>query len=247
MNNEIKDKNEEKSMPHKKFPNELKVRLTDEIKIKNPIWWREILNIKFLIPTIISLLAICIALNVHSPFKLNVYSSGAYIIPITEGELTYVIPLEFLNEGAKSGTVEDIYLIVEHEGIRSKYLAKYEVDLVKMNQKEYWDTLNYKIKPFQSFGLKDEDTISKAIYFSSENPAEAMIIEEGKYLLKIFIKHSKSEEYSKMLELNLYISELSKNSALSRDIVFLRSPGGYDSTRFSINETNICTSTKMCG
>ena len=227
--------NIKKNMVNNK-PKEIKVKIVDEIKVKD-----KLLDIKFLIPIGISVIALLFSLNVFSPFKLQIYSSGAYIIPSHLSEnsrppkefgpaevMNFIIPIEFLNEGAKAGIVQDLYFLVEDKNEAAKYLPKYENDLLKLQQPEFWGAYNFRTKPFQPFGINGKDTITKTILFMPQLPGNVIFMKTGKYDLDIFVKTSRSEEFQKMHSLTLVINEDALNASIEKLPVFLRSPKGYD-------------------
>jgi len=212
--------------------NRINVNITKPIEIKSENWIKGILNYKFLIPFVLSLIAIGISLNIHSPFDLESYSIGTYVIPANLSDnsyqvMTFILPIEFINTGAKPGVVIDIYLMVKHENIEVKYLPRYEIDVKQLHQDGLWD--NQINKPFQQFGLDGEDRISKAIMFIGDLPGQIITTEIGNYSIEVFIKDSRENIFLKKIILPIKINEDVLKNIKNNDLVFIRSPKGYDS------------------
>ncbi|OGM02193.1 hypothetical protein A3K72_04335 [Candidatus Woesearchaeota archaeon RBG_13_36_6] len=217
--------------------NLINVNLATPIEIKSKNFLKD--N-KFLISAIISLVAILvsivailISLNVHSPFNLNVYSIGTYVFPANLSDnsnqvIIFILPMEFINTGAKPGIVTDMYLIVKHENIQVKYLPQYEIDAKRLDE-EFLE-INQINKPFQPFSLGGEDRITKFILFTGELPGQIITLDVGNFSIEIFIKDSKENAFIKKITLPIRINdyalqEIKNNSRL----VFIRSPEGYTS------------------
>lgn len=226
----------DKKKEPKSQKNHLNINITKPIEIKPEDWLKD--N-KFLISATISIfaiwisiVAILISLNVHSPFNVNVYSTGTYVIPANLSDnsypvMTFILPIEFINTGAKPGVVIDIYLMVKHENIEVKYLPKYEIDVKQLHQEVLWD--NQINKPFQQFGLEGKDRITKAILFTGELPGQIITTEIGNYSIEVFIKDSRENIFLKKIVLSIKINEDALKNINDNDLVFIRSPKGYDS------------------
>ncbi len=212
--------------------NNINVNITQPIEIKSENWIKGILNYKFLIPFFLSLIAIGISLNIHSPFNLEAYSTGTYIVPANLSDnsyqvMTFILPIEFINTGAKPGVVIDTYLMVKHKNIEVKYLPKYEIDVKQLHQEILWD--NQINKPFQQFGLDGEDKIAKTVIFTGELPGQIITTEIGNYSIEVFVKDSSENKFLKKIILPIKINDDALKKIQNNDLVFIRSPKGYDS------------------
>ncbi len=223
---------------------EISIKINDEIKIRDKSFWRELLNLKFLIPTIVSIVAIFIALNIHSPFNLQIYSSGTYIMlgngsedalsePNSMQSMFFITPIEFINKGNKPGVIEDVYFTLRKDEKTVKYFSRYEVDMIKMHEKEHWNALEILNKPFQSFIIQNEGGVSKAILFFSDPTSEGMPPEVGEYIIDIYVNSSGSEEYQNMRSFKITIREDALELLRQNHPVFFRSPKGFSFIIFS--------------
>ena len=224
------------NMPKNKI---LNVKIVDPLKIRDDWGWKILILIA---PILLSLLAILISLNVHSPFNPEVHSSGVYVLLVNTSDYdkptnrqapTFILPIEFINSGAKPGVIEEIHLIfkkendMEFKDLSTEYFPKYEIDINKLNQVFYYDPSMNK-NPFQSFGLGGEEALEKNIIFSPKLPGYIIPTEVGNYSIQIFIKDSKSDKFSNRVNLSIKINEQLLDHIKAKDLVFIRSPQGYE-------------------
>ena len=146
--------------------------------------------------------------------------------------------MEFLNEGKKAGTIQDIYLNISSRGFTTKYVPTYEINGERLYGMEIWkECPHITSKPFQAFNLFGESTITKFLLFmpilGKENGA--FNLREGNYSLTVFVESSTSKSYEKKAHLNLTIPKAAITATEGNNRVFVRNDGTTDIT--SVNGT----------
>ena len=213
-----------------KIMNELSIKELGFFQDKKFLWPLTISVFSFLI----AILSIVISLNIHSPFDLEVFASGTYIIrvyPEDHNETflpTFIIPMEFINHGKQAGVITNIFLNVTVDETKAEYEPKYVIDLKAYLEGDPWKINEISERPFHQFGVSGETTLPMDIIFSPNLHKSYVLLEKGEYVLEIFVSTSKNPEPVLSRKLEFKINDKKLETILNDNIVYVRSPEGYE-------------------
>lgn len=190
------------------------------IKAKKQIQTQPIFVIISVLAIIISILSFLHSIGIFDDFNLKIYVDGAYLSPsiYPKDRLNFVIPISFSNIGKKEGVVEELYIKVIHKNKSILYKPMYEVNTVDLNTEGMFD-LNIIEKPYLKFDLDDNEAKYKLIFFypiSKEN----FYIDQGDYIIKLYIKTSYDQKARLYNEIYFRIFEIFKESYLNGKLLY---------------------------
>ncbi|MBD3361470.1 hypothetical protein GF358_01630 [Candidatus Woesearchaeota archaeon] len=232
----------------KNHQDELKVKVDNEIRIKEKKcykdyqFWIAIFSLIVSIAAIV--VSITIALDLYSSFNLIIHSNGAYIYPMgfnnqNDTSIAFFIPISFINTGAREGIIEDIKLVITKGSLSVNYTALEEIDLSLLNKKESWNEMDYFQQPFSGFVITGKNSLFKTIYFTLENLKEGsyfLYLQEGNYKLDILVKTHKIEHYEKKESFTIKINQKAIDNFKKRNRVFLRRDGKQIYAQYNISK-----------
>lgn len=128
------------------------------------------------------------------PFSPNIYSAGRYSLSINNFNFRQVaigLDLIFSNRGARSGTIEDIYIkihtpVTEKPMIPIMVFLERELNLTKNKNK------TVKAEAFSAFEVKARESLSKRIVFVPYS-RDSFELQRGVYRIDIYSKTSSAK------------------------------------------------------
>lgn len=211
------------------IPQEIPVKITKPVEIKESNFHKDK---KFLIPVIISVVALLVsivALGIFDKFDLSVKCTGAYISSTNNGDegIVFILPISFSNVGKKSGIIQDVYINISTKGFTNKYLTAYEIDNTKFYGDEFWTTKRMISTPFLPFDLSSKSSSTKFLLFrpimGKEN--NSFFLKDISYNLTVFVKSSEQEDYLEGATFNIHLDQMAINEIQKGSKVYAMGDG----------------------
>jgi len=158
------------------------------------------------------------------PFTPRIYSTGRYILSINTfnyKQISISLYLNFANDGAKNGIIEDLYIKVYSSAL-TKYLVPQKVLLENELNLLNDPNRSEKSEPFSAFEVAGKSLVSKIITFVlyEQNP---FIFPAGDYQVDVYSKTSKEDHYNKFDRIEIGIDSDDVDAVTIKAVV---PPGG---------------------
>lgn len=158
------------------------------------------------------------------PFKPRIYSTGRYILsinPFNYKQVSISLYLNFANDGARNGIVEDLYIKIYNSSV-TKYLVPQKVLLENVLNLLNDPNKTEKSEPFSAFEVAGKSLVTKIITFVLYEQSP-FIFPVGDYQVDIFSKTSKEKSYGKVDRIEIGIDSADVDAVTMREEV---PPGG---------------------